>query len=219
MLGTWAKIPGAEVLSFKTEEDLLKAWVKFVKEVDPDFITGYNINNFDIPYIIDRGNAIKIHKFAQLSRIIGKVSAVKSVNLSSKQMGTHENKEVNLEGRVLFDMMQVILREHKLTSYSLNNVSYEFLKEQKEDVHHSMISELHKKNDSTRRRLAVYCLKDAYLPLKLMEKMMCMYNYAEMARVTGVPIKFLFTRGQQIKVTSQLYRKAFEVDMLIPNEK
>lgn len=46
-----------------------------------------------------------------------------------------------------------------------------------------------------------------------------MYNYAEMARVTGVPIKFLFTRGQQIKVTSQLYRKAFEVDMLIPNER
>jgi DNA polymerase delta subunit 1 len=52
-----------------------------------------------------------------------------------------------------------------------------------------------------------------------MEKMMCLYNYAEMARVTGVPIKFLFTRGQQIKVTSQLYRKAYEVDMLIPNEK
>ena len=40
-----------------------------------------------------------------------------------------------------------------------------------------------------------------------------------MARVTGVPIKFLFTRGQQIKVTSQLYRKAYEIDMLIPNEK
>jgi len=52
-----------------------------------------------------------------------------------------------------------------------------------------------------------------------MEKLCCLYNYSEMARVTGVPIKFLFTRGQQIKVTSQLYRKAFEVDMLIPNEK
>ena len=145
MLGTWAKIPGAEVLSFKSEEELLKAWVKFIQEVDPDFITGYNINNFDIPYIIDRGNAIKIHKFAQLSRIMNKVCSVKTANISSKQMGTHENKEVNIEGRILFDMMQVILREHKLSSYSLNNVSYEFLKEQKEDVHHSMISELHRK--------------------------------------------------------------------------
>ena len=54
----------------------------------------------------------------------------------------------------------------------------------------------------SRRRMAVYCLKDAYLPLKLMEKMMCLYNHCEMARVTGVPINYLYTRGQQIKVAS-----------------
>jgi DNA polymerase delta subunit 1 len=39
-------------------------------------------------------------------------------------------------------MLQVILREHKLGSYSLNSVSAHFLGEQKEDVHHSIISEL-----------------------------------------------------------------------------
>ena len=37
-----------------------------------------------------------------------------------------------------------------------------------------------------------------------------------MARVTGVPISYLFTRGQQIKVASQLYRKAAEHNLLIP---
>ena len=56
-------------------------------------------------------------------------------------------------------------------------------------------------------RLAVYCLKDAYLPLKLIDKLMCVINYMEMARVTGVPMSFLLTRGQQIKVVSQLLRK------------
>ena len=29
---------------------------------------------------------------------------------------------------------------------------------------------------------------------------MCLINYIEMARVTGVPISYLSTRGQQIKV-------------------
>jgi len=29
-----------------------------------------------------------------------------------------------------------------------------------------------------------------------MDKLMCVYNYAEMARVTGVPINYLFMRGQ-----------------------
>jgi DNA polymerase delta subunit 1 len=38
----------------------------------------------------------------------------------------------------------------------------------------------------------------------------------EMARVTGVPFNYLLTRGQQIKVVSQLYRKAIKTNMLIP---
>lgn len=61
--------------------------------------------------------------------------------------------------------------------------------------------------DQTRRRLAVYCMKDAILPLRLLDKLMCVINYMEMARVTGVPLNYLLTRGQQIKVISQLLRK------------
>lgn len=45
---------------------------------------------------------------------------------------------------------------------------------------------------------------------------MCVINYMEMARVTGVPFNYLLTRGQQIKVVSQLYRKAKTEDLLIP---
>ena len=52
-------------------------------------------------------------------------------------------------------------RDHKLSSYSLNAVSAHFLGEQKEDVHHSIISDLQNGNEETRRRLAVYCLKVA----------------------------------------------------------
>jgi DNA polymerase delta subunit 1 len=62
----------------------------------------------------------------------------------------------------------------------------------------------------------VYCLKDAYLPLKLLDKLMFIVNFVEMARVTGVPISLLLTRGQQVKVVTQLYRKANSKDFLIP---
>ena len=64
--------------------------------------------------------------------------------------------------------------------------------------------------EQTRRRLAIYCMKDAVLPLRLMEKLMCIINYMEMARVTGVPLNYLLTRGQQIKVVSQLLRKVMQ---------
>lgn len=69
-------------------------------------------------------------------------------------------------------------------------------------------------NEQTRRRLAVYCLKDAYLPLRLLQKLMCVINYMEMARVTGVPLTYLLSRGQQIKVVSQLLRQVTKANMV-----
>lgn len=131
-------------------------------------------------------------------------------------MGRRESKLINFEGRVPFDLLLVLVRDYKLRSYSLNAVSYHFLQEQKEDVHHSIITDLQNGNAQTRRRLAVYCLKDAYLPLRLLEKLMCIINYMEMARVTGVPLSSLLTRGQQIKVVSQLLRKSKEKGYLMP---
>lgn len=96
-------------------------------------------------------------------------------------------------------------------------MSYHFLQEQKEDVHHSIITDLQNGDEQTRRRLAMYCLKDAYLPLRLLEKLMAIVNYMEMARVTGVPLESLLTRGQQIKVLSQLLRKAKTKGFIMPS--
>ena len=39
-------------------------------------------------------------------------------------------------------MLSLKVRDYKLRSYTLNAVSYHFLGEQKEDVHHSVISDL-----------------------------------------------------------------------------
>ena len=61
--------------------------------------------------------------------------------------------------------------------------------------------------------------QDAYLPQRLMDKLMCLINYTEMSRVTGVPFNYLLSKGQQIKVISQLYRKANSEDYLIPSMK
>lgn len=127
----------------------------------------------------------------------------KKKTFSSSAYGKRENWETTIGGRVIFDMLQYMFRNHKLSSYSLNAVSFKFLNMQKEDVHHSIISDLyHGKNASaaTRQRLAVYCLKDAELPIRLMDQLMVLVNHVEMARVTGVPLSFLLSRGQQIKV-------------------
>jgi len=57
----------------------------------------------------------------------------------------------------------------------------------------------------------VYCMKDAYLPIRLLDKLMLFINYMEMARVTGVPLSFLISRGQQVKILSMLIRKVLAI--------
>uniref|UniRef100_A0A8C6KEV0 DNA polymerase n=1 Tax=Nothobranchius furzeri TaxID=105023 RepID=A0A8C6KEV0_NOTFU len=211
-----ASIVGSQIFCFTQEKQLLQSWAEFLRTVDPDIITGYNIQNFDFPYLLNRAAALKVTYFPYLGRMRGKRSVLRESSFQSKQMGRRENKTINMEGRVQFDLLQVLLRDYKLRSYTLNAVSFHFLQEQKEDVQHSIITDLQNGNEQTRRRLAVYCLKDAYLPLRLLQKLMCVINYMEMARVTGVPLTYLLSRGQQIKVVSQLLRQAMKQDLVMP---
>lgn len=215
-LQSCASIVGSQILCFTQEKQMLQSWAEFLRTVDPDIITGYNIQNFDFPYLLNRAAALKVDLFPYLGRVRGIKSVLRDLNFQSKQMGRRENKTINMEGRVQFDLLQVLLRDYKLRSYTLNAVSFHFLQEQKEDVQHSIITDLQNGNEQTRRRLAVYCLKDAYLPLRLLQKLMCVINYMEMARVTGVPLTYLLSRGQQIKVVSQLLRQAAKQDLVMP---
>ncbi|CAN8251712.1 unnamed protein product [Cochlearia groenlandica] len=218
-LKSCAPIVGVDVMSFETEREVLLAWRNFICDVDPDIIIGYNICNFDLPYLVERAATLGIEEFPLLGRIKNSRARVRDSTFSSRQQGTRESKETTIEGRFQFDLFQAIRRDHNLSSYSLNSVSAHFLSEQKEDVHHSIITDLQNGNAETRRRLAVYCLKDAYLPQRLLDKLMYIYNYVEMARVTGVPISFLLARGQSIKVLSQLLRKAKQKNLVLPNAK
>jgi DNA polymerase delta subunit 1 len=218
-LDTTSLIVNTQIFAFDREEKMLIAWRNFLDKVDPDIIIGYNIANFDFPYLLDRARHLKVAGFDYWSRLHSVKSVSKDTNFSSKQMGNRDTKATNTNGRLQLDLLQLVQRDHQLRSYTLNSVCAQFLGEQKEDVHHTMITELFNGTPESRRRLAVYCLKDAYLPQRLMDKLSCLENYTEMARVTGVPFNFLLAKGQQVKFVSQLFRKALEQKLVIPNLK
>lgn len=219
VLDTCSSIVNTQIYEHDSEEKMLMDWRNFLEAVDPDVIIGYNIANFDFPYLLDRAKHLKLTKFPYWSRLKSVQSTATATSFSSKQIGNRDSKATNTNGRIQLDLLQLIQRDHHLRSYTLNSVCAEFLGEQKEEVHHSQITELHNGTADSRRRLAVYCLKDAYLPQRLMDKLMCLVNYTEMARVTGVPFNYLLSRGQQIKFISQLFRTCLEQQLLVPNLK
>lgn len=216
VLRSCGEIQGSTVLSFEKEENLLSAFQEFIVNYDPDVVIGYNINNFDWPYLMKRAQTLRLKNFSLLSRRKEVYCQCKTATFQSKAHGLRESFEVNLFGRWTIDLLQEIQRNHKLRSYKLNSVAFRFLGKQKEDVHHSQITPLFNGSKEDRTVLAKYCLKDAELPLELLHQQMIIFNYLEMTRVTLVPPSFLSNRGQAIKVLTQIYFAAQTFNKLVP---
>jgi len=217
MLGSCAPMSGCDTHVFETERDLLLAWSRFVRIADPDIITGYNTVNFDFPYLMDRGEYLRLPElFWHMGRIRSKAATCRKSRFSSNQAGARDTHVVAIGGRVLMDVLDFVRANYKLGSYTLNNVSGHFLKMQKEDVHYTAIPTLQNGTPETRGRLAGYCLKDAMLPVLLFDKLDIINNQFEMVRVTGISLTMLMRRGQQIRVVSQLLRAARRNDIIMP---
>jgi DNA polymerase delta subunit 1 len=214
-LGETAGIPGSHVHWYPSERELLEKWREYFMKEDPDIVIGYNIKGFDIPYILERGEILKIENFSVLGRT-GRRTRARETTMSSNMFGSISATEVDIEGRLIFDLMHVIRRDFKLRSYSLNSVSTHFLNEQKEDVPYSSIGKLQEGDKDTRRRIASYCLRDTVLPIRLFNHLNVLVNYTELARVTGVPIDYFSTRGIAIKVLTLIYRAALREGYAIP---
>ncbi|BAT22469.1 putative DNA polymerase [Yellowstone lake phycodnavirus 2] len=207
---------GPDVESFATEKELIKAFEKYLIKIDPDIITGWNIFGFDLEFLIVRAT-IHCGLNPVWGRIRGEVAALVEKNLSSSALGNNELKMVPMKGRYVFDLFQDVKREHKLESYSLNNVSKHFLKDQKNDMPVKEIFSRYKEGDAAELgEVAEYCIQDTVLPHKLMEKLCQIQNQVEMAKACWVPLAFLSERGQQIKVFSQMAKKARELNFVIP---
>jgi len=60
-----------------------------------------------------------------------------------------------------------------------------------------------------------YCIQDTDLTIDLVEKLSLIPSMEEMTNVVHIPMSYLHTRGQQIKVLSQVYREAVKEDIII----
>jgi len=210
------KTEGPDVESFETERELLDAFQKYLIKVDPDIITGWNIFGFDLEFLHVR--AVMTGASTVWGRIKNDpVEKVIEKNLSSSALGNNLLKMTPMKGRYVFDLFQDVKREHKLESYSLNNVSKHFLKDQKNDMPVKEIFGRYAEGDPDRLgEVAAYCIQDTVLPHKLLDKLCQIQNQIEMAKACWVPLSFLSERGQQIKVFSQMAKKARELGFIIP---
>lgn len=85
----------------------------------------------------------------------------------------------------------------------------------KDDVSPADIFRLHRGSDEDRAKVAAYCIQDCDLVMELYKKLDVFNEAMSMANVCSVPVSYIFTRGQGIKIESLIFRCCAEVGQLI----
>jgi len=215
---TDSQLEGCNIISFDTEGKMLEAFQRYLHEKDVDIITGWNIFGFDLEYLMKRAIVTKCNpKFFQLSKLRGHNCELTLKKLSSSALGDNDLKLVSMPGRFIFDLFHEVKKGYKLDSYKLDNVSKLYLGDNKIDMPAKEMFARYREGDPVKlREVAEYCIKDTLLPHRLLSKLCILINLLEMAKATWVPLCYLVERGQQIKVFSQLTKKAREMGFMVP---
>lgn len=207
------------ILRFKNEHDLLIGFTEFIKKYNPHIITGYNIMGFDIPYMIDRAkHNLCIYDFDQQGFAFGHAKE-KTIKWSSSAYKNQTFQFLDAEGRLYVDLLPLVKRDYKMSNYRLKTVATYFIGQTKDDLSPKGIFKCYRLgikkepdgsySDTARKAMGVvgkYCVKDSILVARLFEKLQTWIGLCEMGKTCNVPIFYLYTQGQQIKVYSQVYK-------------
>ena len=200
---------GCTLHCYEHETHMMSGFEQFVRCQDPDVITGWNTEGFDLPYLDERMQAL-------VSRGIGLGRRGHEARVFKKANGA---KSTTMHGRIHADLLAIWRSDHVERSYKLDNVAAAHLGASKAPVSYDQIRTLQQTPEG-RARMGTYCLKDAYLVWKLAAKRKKWINALEMSHVTHVPLKHLFSRGQQWKVFSLLTHYAYNASprIVVPSE-
>ena len=212
------KVENTEIRMFKNEADMYVGFKDLIVEKDPDVIIGYNIFGWDISYMAKRAEELLLclDEMNQMGCIYGNHAPVVVTSWESSAYGKQDMTYFEAEGRLFIDLLPYIKRNYKLSNYRLETVCSEFLKTNKDPVKANDMFKYYRENDLNGLNLvAKYCIQDSYVTLLLYEKLLVWIDLVESANTNNVPIIYMYTKGQQIKMYSQVLKYAFHNNIVV----
>ena len=141
-----------------SEKEMIQTFADIVKENNVDIIVGYNSDNFDFPYLVDRA---KIHEVELDFGIDG--SDIRFIKRGFANAAS-------MKGLIHVDLYLVMRRYMALERYTLERVYYELFGEEKIDVPGERIWEFWDNGGEELDDLFDYSLDDVISTLKIAEQ-------------------------------------------------
>lgn len=213
-----APVEGVEIVVCYTREEVLRGFRDAIIRYDPDIITGYNTDGFDWMYLFGSAKALGIeNEFALFSRDVKRRATCKKVSKQSKGGGARVSYECVIEGRMSLDTYKFIKSTMKLRSYQLGNISKVLLGYSKVEMSYKLLPVYQMGTDEQRAHISKYCHWDAKLCIDIWKKKNVLMMYIQNARVNMIPLKYLVTRGQEIRGVSMVTREANSRNIILPS--
>jgi DNA polymerase elongation subunit (family B) len=189
---------------FNNEEKMLLTFVKFIRETNPDIMTGWNCDVYDLPYIINRCRRLRLS-------FIKELSPFDYVAVKQEQKRGFKSSQITVKGRVILDLYKGYrgLDLAELPSYSLEYIA------EKELGIKKVQPDLMKMWEDI-PELIRYCSDDVKLVKMIDEKRMIIDYYDALRRATGSIWGFTRWMGQMIDVC--LLREAQKRGEVLPTK-
>ncbi len=198
---------GANLKALETEKEMLEEFVKIINEYDPDIITGYNVNNFDFPYILERMRQFGVKP--TFSRCGTKQVYDKKVGINSR---------TSIAGRIVVDSFAIIKKDFSLTRYGLDFVGEKLLGEKKVDIKKSEIGKMWKGTKEQFDKLVYYSRIDSVLALNLVQKLKLMNKYSALSKEAGTLLQDSLDSGETTRIENFLLREFNKGGYIFPNK-
>lgn len=202
---TYKEAGGASYLETLDDElALLQRFIEIVTKENVDVLVGYNSDQFDLPYIMDRARVLGV------DLCIGRNGCTPKIR---KGRGLTESV---VTGRPHVDLYPVVRRNVKLSSYVLENVVKEVLNIDKEKIPPEVMWKYWDEGGKGLQSFIKYSMEDADVTIELAEKFLPLY--VELSRIVGLPLQDIsrMTAGQLVEWL--LIREAHIRNELVPNK-
>lgn len=202
---------------FQDERSMLEAFVRAsVKEFDPDFIQGYNSNDFDIPYVVERLKQNRCPWYRDWSRL-GKLYPIRFRKhlMKSEQKGARWTTQVQCPGRISLDLMRAAFDDGqlKLNNLKLNTVGKFYGLGGKVEMPPENIFPSWAGSEIQRGDLVYYNIVDTVLTAEIAKTRLSVDNCLIAARMTRMFPEEILERGisyaENRVVTATTYKERY----------
>ncbi|ORX73789.1 hypothetical protein DL89DRAFT_263802 [Linderina pennispora] len=205
--------PGhVEHLNLDDEVQMITEFTQWVCTHDPDVLCGYEVQNSSWGYLIERADVVYgMRLSSDLSRIIDPPWRRQQSGYGREQDSWSYKKgaALSIAGRHVLNVWRLMRSELALTSYSLEKIAEEVLKEKVPHFTHSKISQWFLNGPAVAGIRAIrHVMYRARADLRLLDTMDIVQRASEFASIIGIDFDSVITRGSQLRVESLMARIA-----------